>query len=389
MRQVLITNATRFQSGALNALPLGAVALFNADTNQVIAGSATLATVPRVYIAIGMGAGKQPYKTPVFSGSDAIAWGVKAKQTPARMSQFVGFVGSGSLNIAPVNNGSYTLRVRDTSTGQEPFPTGAKTILSGSATTPLLVALELAKVHNADKARFAVVNALSDVTTTALAATRTLTTTAGSSIVVASGTDHGVTAGQVIRIGHATTKTFPVYRVVAVDGANITLDRPYVLASQPVGTVTSAVAAGAAAAPNNTVAAGLVVTAISTDTVLHISCADELAGTVVTKGTGFTPGFGTAAQIAKLESDNWGQLSYHNRVWLPQTPDSMVNTTKEYHVYNLRVNNQRKDATLMQGVVGDVFEVLICVPSDATDVITDVQTQLNTYLAPKFPAATV
>lgn len=380
MRQILISGNVATGNATLATLPEGAIGLFDASTNALITPGSDLSEVPLVYLAQGVAAGSMPIKTAAFSGKNVTSWLGKAYVAPARMKATIGFAGSGSFTLPVANSAAHTLKVRDLSSGQEPFPINSKTVEGDASATPYEIAALLAKQHNADKQKFTVTTVLTDVAATAISGSETVTTINGSRTVTSSGTSHGVTAGSFIRIG-GTAKTLPVWEVASVSGAVITLKYPYWNAAQAAGQSTSAVACSKLDSAPASSASGLVVEAMSTNTVVAVACGDSLAGATVTY-TDFNPGFGTGAQVRAMEDRYLGEQGYHNRVWLPQTPDLRASATGTYNVYNLKFEAVRKDATLMQGSVGDAVEVVIAIPTAATTVKTAFEQAINDYLAP-------
>ena len=300
---ILFNNANAIAAASASVVnpaqvPADRIAAFNPDdygAGTVNLNGAAAAGVRRVQFVQGGATGEPPLISPIINLADVVQTAATAYVAPAAQVSVVGFTGSGTGNIGWDNSTDYNLKV------VELFDTEQHSrknygYRSGAAATPTAIADGLMTQINAVSDSAVKATVLSDATTTALDNAVTLTVVNGSNIVVGSGTNHGAVAGSYLRIGHATTKTFPVYRITAVDGANITLSSPYQGASA------SAVAAGDAAAPANTVIAGLRLEGKEVGAPFMTALNEGFDTTVtVTAVTAPASGTGSYAQVAEME----------------------------------------------------------------------------------------
>lgn len=186
--------------------------------------------------------------------------------------------------------------------------------------------------------------------------------------------------GDYIRLGHATTKTYPIYRIAAITGAGtaaatITLDRNY------AGTTGSVAAASAGAVASATgVAAnfglqltGLVLTWIAKGIFPY----KQVAFNVTTKGFGSTTQATTAAtypqgyyqQINDLEwFSQFGSDGIRNAMTIPiPTGRTETLSTKTYKVYTIKYKGTSENDPII-GMSNMTATIYICIADDATTV---------------------
>jgi hypothetical protein len=257
---------------------------------------------------------------------------ISGKVTAAKSEQssVFGFNGS-SGSIDAINSNRYTIRVNFTNDGDlyshQSDLHFFEFVSDANATQLEIVNYFAQKMSKHEKFSGKIlgknrasvkVERLSDATSSAIGGSESLTVTNGSKLVVSSGSSHALVAGDYVRIGHASTKTFGVYKVVSVDGANITLDQPYQGASA------SAVAAGEFAAGSE--AAGLKISGLEqefilglkTDTVIEFEITlDGFGDTTAVSTTAASIGNGTDRQVAELEWFGNGSLGAPYRHGVP------------------------------------------------------------------------
>jgi len=238
----------------------------------------------------------------------------KATVARTEQSSVFGFNGS-SGSIDAINSNRYTVRVNfknNVDMFSEQSDLHFFEYVSDASATQLEIVEYLAQVMSKNekfnglllgKKRGSVkVERLSNATSIAIGGSESLTVTNGSKLIVSSGTSHALVAGDYVRIGHATTKTYGAYKVVSVDGANITLDQPY------QGATASSVAAGEFAAGSE--AAGLKISALEqewklgrlTDTQVTFEVSlDGWGATTAVADTAAVKGSGHGKEVAELE----------------------------------------------------------------------------------------
>lgn len=373
-------------------VPNGAIAVFNADTGALVSAGNTIANVKSIFLVRGVAGGEQPVISPTIDVRSIVKWEGKAYQAPARHVMTLGFVGSGSNAIGVTNNAEYSLIVKELSSNFEPFPTLVKSFTSDATATGWEIADAFARLINADQASRCFAEVLINGASTALANAATITTYNGSPLVVVSDAADAPAVGAYLRIG-GTALTFPVYRVLAVSGANVTLDRPYWAPAQALGAVTAAVAASALnAAPTNSTEAGLRLTAKEFGFVLSVSLDDAFVGTPVVATTAFVNGFGTAKQVQAREKQLQGNQGKYNNVWLVQPTLEQTDMSKTYDAYQIAFKNNFESSAAPTDVETSIHEVVIFMDSAASTQKTALKGILNPLLASTpiaFPNVTV
>ena len=214
------------------------------------------------------------------------------------------------------------------------------------------------------------VERLSNATSSAIGNSEILNVTNGSTAVVATESDgtastaHALVVGDYVRIGHATTKTFGVYKIVAVSDGNITLDQPY----------QGATATGVAAGELNptTEAAGIKISGIEQEWQLGLFQYDKITFEVTLDGFGDTTavsttvadiGSGEGEQIAELEWFGNGSLGAPYRHGVPNNSnlvDAYAVSTDTYGVITIDSKLPDPNYAVAGSGVGRVQIILAC-----------------------------
>jgi len=346
MRTLLLNNANAVPgalAGVVNPVQVteGRIAAFNAD--DMAAGTLNLGAalsgqqsgaVKNLVFVQGVAAGDVPRMTGIIPVSAVKRVSTRAYTAPVKQVTTVGYDGS-SGSITATANEDYNLKVVDISGGSEPYPRHNFSHRSGATVTPWSVVEAIVTAINAKTNSFVEADVLADITTVALDNAVTLTVTNGSALVVGSASNHGVVAGSWIRIGHATTKTFPLYKVLSVDGANITLTRPF------IGTSATAQAAGdQVTAPTTNDEAGIRLThkvaGNSFNTALE-NFGDSLVPVIATTPE---PGSGKGSEIVQLEKDLLGRYGEFYRLHLPTDVPLYASAAIDYDLFTITADSK-------------------------------------------------
>jgi len=298
----------------------------------------------------------------------------QAFRAEVRQQSAVGYAGAGGSNELSTDAGDATIKVTRLEQGYEPFPRISASISIKSSDNPYDVAAKFAEqfrkakvsnVFGSHTRDFVKADVLSDEASTQLQddvtnADVTLQVTEGSTVVIAtvsSGEDiDGLTAGDQIRIGHATDEQSPVYVAESVEtngGAQteleIVLDRPYIGESES-GVAAGLVTAGAPAADD---VVGVLITAEpSEDGEPAISFKTSLGGVVaddvITSISAPQTGSGLNAQVKNLEEFSWATRSFTQTNYFPQTPESNVADGTDYDLLTILYENDNDNAVVKQ-----------------------------------------
>lgn len=263
-----------------------------------------------------MGPNNVVKKSPLVNKDDIIkATGVVYD---AASSQSTTFGSNGSTgSIDNVNSNRYTIRV-NFKNNDEMFSEQSDLhffeYVSDASATEVEIVDYFAQVMSknekfngktyGNKRACSLVQRYSDGTSAALGA-GTITFYSGSKYALASSGSHGLTAGEYVRVGHATTATNPVYKVESVSSTAIYLDQPYQGADNPTATCGQMTAAQAAAG-----SWGIKMTGVTQEWVLGLKTWDVVTFDVNLDGWGSTTAVSTTAgdigsgegeQVAELE----------------------------------------------------------------------------------------
>jgi len=307
--------------------------------------------------------------------------------------------------------GTYSVSVKNLTEGNPPYPmlNASAYFATTASATSIAISEDVAKQINTQSAldanavmpvaRFAFANVLSGATTaqlvTSAPANVTVTAVNGSPIITLSASTVGgtteVIAGSYLRIGHATTKTLPVYKVKSViSTTSIELETPYYNAQQALGTSTASLAAG-------WVIAATVVAAVSgvrfvefgnrfnggtyleaqPNLIMNVSASDNLSGVVVqnnstvaksyigsagtiTSGI-YKEGTGTSAQIFKKELVADGYIGFQNRAFIPDNFPIYTVAASTYNTIGLQFRNTVNDYTATGIAAGDTQEAILAI----------------------------
>jgi hypothetical protein len=326
--------------------------------------------------------------TPYFVGA------TQAVVSPVPNVDIVGYTGASgdTTTITASVAGTYNLTVTNTSKTAPPLPFNMASLYYAvsTAATPFAVASDWTKAINSktligslqpyDKFVFAelIVSAASTQLATSAPANITGSVINGSTAVTLSGTPATTLAvGSYVRMGSATGTTAPIYRVAAQSGTSLTLDRPYVNPSIPIGSATSAgvdmgtMSAATALAslyvgvrltsfgnwfngsafkelyPNYSIAAGVsgigpVGTPIVHNGVVSQSYTNG-AGAIATGVA--TVGYGQGWQVQKQEFESQGYIGNTNRSFLPYPVQYYASATSTYSGFTVKYRSSSADAS--------------------------------------------
>lgn len=376
-----------------------------------------------IVIAQGVPAGKNIKVFEIQPGSKK-AYLNTAYVAPIPNVYNIGYDGT-TYDLVSGAAGTYGFNIKNTTTGNPPFPALSSTPFFNTAGQATSAAIAQAVVKDMNyqtltasvdvmpENRFALVEVLSAATSvqlvTSAPANVTGTVTNGSTALTLSASTVGgttaVTVGDFIRIGHATTTTLPVYKVVAVSTTSVTLDSPYVNANIAIGASIAGVALGyATAAAVAAAAAGIRATETGNlfngtgvqeaqpNKIMSVSCSVNASGTpvqnnsivaksyvaaagTITSGV-YTEGAGTYAQVFKKELTAAGYWGFINRIFLPDNFPLYSVSGTNYVTMGLEYFGQVKDFTAQGFVAGETLDSILAVVSGASQATT-----LNTILA--------
>ncbi len=316
--------------------------------------------------------------------------------------------------------GSYGINVKNMTAGAPAFPSSNGSVYYSAASSA--TSIEISKAISAQinaatflatlgEWKFAFAEVLSGASSAQLVtsgpANITGTFINGSNIVTLSGSTAGGTtvtsAGDYLRVGHATSTTAPVYKVLSISGTAVVLDKPYVNPQLAIGASVASVALGYIAA------AGGIATAVSGVRVtewnnifngsnvletlpnksMSVATTANLYGTpisnngtvakVYTSSTGApasaavaTQGVGTSYQVFKEELWAAGEIGFVNRIWFPENFPLYTAAATTYDCWTLRVNQTFEDQTAQSFKRGSYGEVFIALPHGTYTVLASI-----------------
>jgi len=351
-------------------VPNGAIAVFKADGGLLTAGE-TIDDAAEIYLCQGVATGLSPVITARIQGKNIKKWDGQAYNAATRKIQTLGFIGGSNTYSLPTGNStSYSLIVMDTTQGFEPYPRYPYAIKTDSTATPFEVGDEFCLVINETptttineyKEAIVYANVIVDVSSSAIGGSETLTVTDGSAVVTSSGTSHALVAGDYVRIGSATDDLYPVYKVSSVDGATITLTRPF------RGTSASGVAAGElSAAPTSSDEAGIQFISLVDNGNFEVSTAGSLEGTPLTNSTALVFSNGTGTQVSTMERKLLGMKGIFNTIWYPQNFPTFANTAYNYDLYTIEVDNSYLDKGIPTASYSTNYTVIVALKTAGTN----------------------
>lgn len=261
LKNVLIgTNVSYTSAATPAALASGEIGVYSMaedGTYTLISSaiSASQALLP-VVIAQGVPAGYSP-KIFTIQPKQKTGYVYTTYTAPSPNVYTVGYDGvTSTYDLVSGLAGNYTFNIKNTTSGNPPFPALDSTVsfTTNAAANSANVALAAAKDLNLQSLnavnsvmpseRFAYVEILSGVTTSAPTSTPTATATVGSYTVTLSATSVSIVPGVWLKLGSATATTAPIYKVANVDGVVVTLESPYVNPSVAYGTSVSGIITG-------------------------------------------------------------------------------------------------------------------------------------------------
>ncbi len=416
------TAATSPNSLAVGEIGVYSIAESGAYTLITTTPSAAQLKLP-ILVAVGLGSGE--FKAVTIKPGQTNGYSQNAYTAPVPNVFVTGFDGT-TYDLESGAAGTYGYKLQNLTMGNPPFPTYSSTpyFAVASQATSTAIAQAIVKDVNAQvfnayndvmpENYFAFVEMLSNATSTQLVtsapANITGTFTVGSTTVTLSGSTAGgstvLVAGDYLRVGHATTKTLAVYKVVSVDGTAVVLDTPYVNPSLAKGASVASVALGRIpAADIATTEAGIRATEIGNifngsqiqapqvNKIMNVACNLNLEATpvqnnkvvaksylaaagTITSGV-YTEGNGTYAQIFKEELEAAGYRGFNNRTFIPDNFPLYASSSATYATTALTFTQPAKDYTGMGFVAGTQSNVII-----ATATATGTQySTLNTILS--------
>jgi len=254
-------------------------------------------------------------KTPLLEFNDIFRKLRTAYQAPQRQVSFVGFVGTGTLDLgfnfaaaSATNTQTYSLSLRETTPGNQPFPVqdGYATVNSSTANEYTVLAAIVSQINGdfdyerVEPDRFVTAEILQSSTTTAITVAASLAVVQGSTTVTFNAAPTGAPAvGGYLAIG-GTGQTGAVYRVVSIPTTTeYVLDRPYTGASNAALAIANVLTAPFV---SGTSLLGVRFTAIDVES--HFKVVPQALNTLdpVTLGTAWRLGSGSGASVLELES---------------------------------------------------------------------------------------
>lgn len=412
LKNVLIGSATSYPTAASPfLLASGEVGVYSqaSDGTYTLITSAISASQAKLPIVIAQGvpAGKQ-IKMFTIQPGQKIAYSYNPPVSPVPNVFVVGYDGvTSGYDLESGAAGTYDFKVQNLTLGNPPFPTLGSTpyFSTASAATSVAIANAIVKDLNNQTLNisnevmpqntFALAEVLSDAATvqlvTAVPANVTGTIVNGSTSLTLSAAAGGTTplaAGNYLRIGHATTKTLPLYRVASVNGTAVELEMPYINPSVAIGASLTTLALGwVVSGTVDGAPAGIRITEIGNvfngisvqepypNKIMNVSCNVNLSGTpvqnnqlvsraylgsngAITSGI-YTEGNGTYAQVFKAELTAAGYSGFINRTFLPDNFPLYSVSGSSYGIFGLSFNAPAKDYTAQGFKFGEVQDALI------------------------------
>lgn len=414
--QVFVTGAVAYTAKSLATLAStgvqGEIGVYREDTKAVIADSTAydaLAANVRVIIAMKTSTGLKTSES--FTKAQLLRSTGGLYTAPVKQSSALGYDGtSGDLNIPSLTTSGVSLSASyiDISSMTQPADARTYTYVSRSGDTEYLAlqgimldyarSLAVSASYNAYNASGQLalhyMDILSDVTTAQLAtsvpANVTLTVTYGSKNVTASGIPATAVNGDYLRIGHATTKTFGIYKIASGAGSTaIVLDRPYTGGPSASGVAAGFVAAGTL---TNTNAYGLKFTAFEQNQFFRVTASESLAdATYQSDIVAFKLGVGTGEDVRDLENEgnvyagySTGNVAFTLDYGAPDVNSSLALT---YSLIFLTISKQNK-AVSTDGDFQVSYIVLAAPMLTSTVFITNAATTLTGTVAFSGPTGT-
>lgn len=361
--QVLIAKDLTLTSSPANPSELkeGELRAFDIDGNVIdnVRASANVDTL--MFFALGSVAGKPAIISKHFYGRDIVDYKVERFNAGQPQITTIGFNGTaGDLGVASVTGGS--IKLIDISQGYEPFK--RITIDVVSKATPVAAAEAAAALLNANTKVPVSAEVLADLTSVQLVddvtgANVVFAVTNGSKTITATVTTGeeiaSLAAGEYLRLGSATDKASPIYKVASIAAGSGT-SQVVTLETAFAGATAAGVAAGRiAAAPVAADEAGVKVTASAITQSIQTALAEDFAGVSVT-ATQAPDGMSGAdtAKMTELERKNFGTFGFYETNYLPQTPDSRVESGVDYDLHWLSIKNDNDRNVLRENAVSRV-----------------------------------
>lgn len=359
-------------------LRAGALGWFDASDNTLITGSTNPTDTPKIYLARGVN-NSIPVRTPVIDARDVVGWNGQAFNSGQIARRYVGYTGSGSLSINLKDSADYGITVEYVNNPQYARYWRAAFTKSQSTANGFDIVRELArqlflKPHSAnipyldkDVEKIVIPDVVAETSSAQLVdsvpSNVTATVTHGSRTIELSADTSGgstvVTAGDTLRIGHATDTSYPVYLVEEVSGnTTVTLDRAY------AGDSASGVAMGyISGKPADADNVGLELEGENAGLEFSIGLSgDGFEGTQVTNDQRPIVPVNSGDKIVKLEEDLLGKEGRYQRVWIPPEFPKFADSTINYDTY--RVSLEGGDLQEMGRISGpsSPLRVIIAVP---------------------------
>jgi len=329
MRHLLFNN-TAVADAAADAysypseLPKAQIGIFDAQAGGSLDLTGANAT-DEMIIAQGVSAGKSPVRTHVLEKGKIEKVVTKAYEAPVRQVTFVGY--NGTNGDIEAGAGDYFLKTVDVTNGYEPYPTMSANYFTKSVgVIPFTIATEIAKVDIKNPRFFVQVDVVSELTTAVLnngSASATDVSIIQGSDQATFGDAANLSAGDYVRIGHATDTGYPVYYVKALDGDVATLGRPFAgetVSDVAVGFTSTAPDAddasglkltGATPAPDNN--EGIEIDTEDQVTSFRTALSEDFGSTPLTSSAAPVTGSGSYLQVANMEKNTQGFQSFFYR----------------------------------------------------------------------------
>lgn len=340
-----------------------------------------------------------------FKVKDIIGISFAPYLAPVEQVSYVGYNGtSGAINAIDYNEYILSLIYKhDDMMWSEQINIKPYLVTTESGAVASTVASQFAKLINNDTYSKVVAEVVCSATTVATSG-GAFTVTKGSDTVTTvessgSAGDAGkynsdgstLVAGDYIRFGHTTTKTYPVYRIVSITGggsaaATIVLDRPYAGTS---GSISAANTGAVASATGVASDFGLKITGIELDWASKgVFPYKQVAFDLTLKGFGSTTQSTTAAtypmgyykQVSDLEwFSQFGSDGLRNATQHPvPTGRSETSSSVNYHCWTIRYKGSAENDPIV-GQSNLTSTIYLFAPSDDAGASTDNPTNDTVY----------
>ena len=377
------TTATYIASGEILVLD---------ESGNVLTAGQTVSDTKSIKIVQGDGSSNPLVMTSMMKGMNITSVKNASYTAPQEEIQYIGYNGaSGSIDL--LNDNRYIIRImykHDVALFSEHAKILHQEYVSDSTATQSEIAAGFAQKYaqsypatNLDVK----VERVCDGTFTVWTNAVTAAVSYGSVTVTASAANHGVVAGNVVRIGN-TLSTTGVYVVTAVSGVTITLDSAYqgasnaTVANANLGVMSAITAWGLKFTGKPFTFTSATVGRFPYQKVNFDLTIAAFGATGITLGQNMSRGNGTFEEVAELEYFSLGFEGWTaNRNAIPYTPQPRANATSGtiYNVITFKAYDS-SDYSPVSGIRPSPFEVKLFLPVGASQT-TQLKAQLNPWIA--------